>query len=194
MTHFFHRWKRVCWIFDMWRQADQHEIAMQPITDYGWQINNDSLTIDWGCESNMKTVRERVAGLLKGCNCKIGCRTWQCGCRKNEKKCSEGCHCNEPVPEESDELALEEDIGDGPSSESIDDIMDWVFGDHSIDSRSEGEYGEENTVSDEDGVTRFYINYIMYIHPQHKHNAVYTCFFILCLSFMLYQTSPDKSV
>ena len=47
-------------------------------------------------------------------------------------------------------MSIEEDIGDGPPSENIDEIMDWVFGDHSIDSRSGSEYGEENTLSDED--------------------------------------------
>ena len=86
-------WKRVCWVIDMWRQADQQHIKPKPITEYGWHVQNNSLTIDWGCESNMKEVRERVDVLLKRCSCKTGCETRQCGCKKKNKKCGEGCNC-----------------------------------------------------------------------------------------------------
>lgn len=81
----FRHWKRVCWVLDMWRQADLHQMSLKPITEYGWNINNDILTVDWDCEDNMKAVRERVEGLLKGCSCKTGCETRQCGCRKKER-------------------------------------------------------------------------------------------------------------
>ena len=38
-------------------------------------------------------IRERVAGLLKGCGCKTGCQTRQCGCKGKGKACGEGCNC-----------------------------------------------------------------------------------------------------
>ena len=46
--------------------------------------------------------------------------------------------------EESDDLAeasIEEIIADGPSSENIEEIMDWVFGDYSFES----EGGEDSS-------------------------------------------------
>ena len=93
INHICRFWKRVCWVLDLWQQADLHQIVPKPMTEYGWHINNDSLTIDWDCDSNMKAINERVAGLLKGRCCKTGCETRQCGCKKNDKKCSEGCNC-----------------------------------------------------------------------------------------------------
>ena len=61
----------------------------------------------------MAAVRERVAGLITGCGCKTGCETRQCGCKRNDKKCGEGCNCTNckntqhrtQTQEESDDLA-----------------------------------------------------------------------------------------
>ena len=86
-----HHWKRVCWVLDMWHQADLNTMVPKPLSEYGRQISKNTLNIDWDSENNMVAVRERVAGLLKGCSCKTGCETWQCGCKRNDKKCGEGC-------------------------------------------------------------------------------------------------------
>ena len=39
----------------------------------------------------MEAVRQCIIQLLKGCKCKTGCTTSQCGCRKKNKESSEGC-------------------------------------------------------------------------------------------------------
>ena len=136
-------------------QADQNMMVPKPLTEYGWQISENTLIVDWDSENNMAAVRERVVGLLKGCGCKIGCETRQCGCKKNDKKCGEGRNCTNckntqhttQTQEKSDDVAeasIEEIIADGPSSENIEEIMDWVFGDYSF--QSEG--GEDSSNED----------------------------------------------
>ena len=112
-------------MLDMWHQADLNTMVPKPFSEYGWQISKNTLNVDWDSENNMVAVRERVAGLLKGCSCKTGCETWQCGCKRNDKKCGEGCNCTNcknkqhttQIQEESDDLAeasIEEIIADGP--------------------------------------------------------------------------------
>ena len=83
----------------------------------------------------MKEVRERVEGLLKGCSCKTGCETRQCGCKKKNKKCGEGCNClncknaEYTIQSHDDrevdlaEISIEEVIADDPPS----DIEEWVL-------------------------------------------------------------------
>ena len=68
----------------MWWQADLHQMSLKPITEYGWNIN-DILTVDWDCVNNMKTVRERVEGLLKGCSCKTGCEHGSVAAKKRKR-------------------------------------------------------------------------------------------------------------
>ena len=86
-------WKRSCWVIDMWRQANKNTLEVAPITNYGWNVINDVLTIDWESDENRTAVSERVLLLTKGCRCKTGCTTGRCGCRKKGQSCTEGCSC-----------------------------------------------------------------------------------------------------
>ncbi len=86
-------WKRTCWVLDMWSQADKNSMQLLPLSDYGWKIHDNSLTIDWDSPANVATVDARVVGLLKGCKCKSGCSTKRYGCRNKWKECSIGCDC-----------------------------------------------------------------------------------------------------
>jgi hypothetical protein len=81
----------------MWNQADKNTMTLLPITQYGWKLTDERLTVDWDSEENIQAVNERVAGLLKGCHCKTGCNTARCGCKKRGKTCSEGCECTDCV-------------------------------------------------------------------------------------------------
>ena len=72
----------MCWVLDMRHQADLNTMVPKPLSEYGWQISKNSLTVDWDSENNIAAVRERVAGLLKVCGCKTGCETRQCGCKR----------------------------------------------------------------------------------------------------------------
>ena len=49
--------------------------------------------IDWESTEVQQTVRQRIEFLTKGCNCKKGCRTLKCGCRKRSRNCGPGCLC-----------------------------------------------------------------------------------------------------
>ncbi len=89
----YRHWKRTCWVLDMWGQANQNNMVLQPLSEFGWNINNDILTIDWDSKENMEAVQERVTGLLKGCKCKTWCRNKRCGYRGKGKMCSVGCEC-----------------------------------------------------------------------------------------------------
>ena len=152
-------WKRACWVIDMWSQADQNTMKLQPITNYGWTVNENMLSVSWDSESNMKAVRERVSVLFKGCKCATGCKTKRCGCRKGGNTCSVGCDCKNCKNQEETELhvddsditeiALDEEIqGEGElEGDDIDYILDWVFGNESqIDERTED--SEDSTDSE----------------------------------------------
>ena len=66
---------------DMWRQAKQSDMTLQPLVQYGWKKGNETLIIDWNSEKNVTAVNDRVHGLLKGCKCKSGCGSKLCGCK-----------------------------------------------------------------------------------------------------------------
>ena len=111
-------------------------MLLQPITQYGWSITNDKLTIVWDTTENMQAVRDRVKLLMRGCKCVTGCNT-RCSCRRNDRQCSEGCECinctnilvNTSEDNEIAEIALEEAVTtNGIEDEETDELMDWIFG------------------------------------------------------------------
>ena len=63
----YRHWKGACWVLDLWKQADSKTITPKPIYNYGWKDIDGTLSVDWDSDSNMDAVRERVAGLLRGC-------------------------------------------------------------------------------------------------------------------------------
>lgn len=69
----------------------------------------------------MDAARERVAGLLRGCGCKTGCQTRQCGCRSKEKACGEGCTCMNCTNTELQAMA---DAVSSTEVTSIEEIME----------------------------------------------------------------------
>ncbi len=49
----------------MWRQADKSTMVLQPITNYGWTVTDDKLSIIWDSPSNLQAIRQRVTLLLR---------------------------------------------------------------------------------------------------------------------------------
>ena len=92
-TALWRHWNRLCWVIDMWRQADRNTMEVAEITSYGWNVIDGILSIDWDSDENQTEVNERVLLLTKGCKCKTGCVTGRCGCRKKGQSCAEGCSC-----------------------------------------------------------------------------------------------------
>ena len=85
----------------------------------------------------MDAIRKRVATLLKGCGCKTGCQTRQCGCKAKGQACGEGCNCMNCTNTDMnttanstnslEEASIEEIVEDSPP-EDLDEVMEWVFG------------------------------------------------------------------
>ena len=146
----YRHWKRTCWVLNLWKQADTNTVITKPITDYGWKVIDGTLSVEWDSEGNMEAVKERVAGLLKGCGCRTGCQTRQCGCRAKEKACAEGCTCTSCTNTDNTELdgleegSMPEEINDETSlPNDMDELMEWVFGEQ-ITTEHEEEDNEED--------------------------------------------------
>ncbi len=152
-------WKRACWVMDMWGQSDKNRMALEPMTTYGWDIQDGTLSVIWDSQENLDAVRERVSALLKGCKCATGCTTKRCSCRKNRRECSVGCDCTncsnttqlqEEVTESEVTVVAIDEVIRGVDEE-VDDIIDWVFGDPldtEDDSQSESAEYTDSELSD----------------------------------------------
>ena len=146
-------WKRACWVLDLWKQAESNTITPKPLTDYGWMVVEGKLSVEWDSPSNMDEVQERVAGLLKGCGCKTGCQTRQCGCRAKGKACGEGCNClncTNTGPQamsqytSNTEFASLEEIMEESIPEDMDELMGWVFGENADTVTEQNEETEDD--------------------------------------------------
>ena len=58
-------WKRVCWVLDLWAQADRNTIIPKPLSNYGWKVQDNTLAVDWDSDVNMDAVKERIEGRLR---------------------------------------------------------------------------------------------------------------------------------
>lgn len=63
----------------MWRQANVNTMTLQPLTNFGWQLDYNDLKMMWDSLSNIQQIKSRVRELLQGCKCKTGCFTVRCG-------------------------------------------------------------------------------------------------------------------
>ena len=37
-------WKRVCWVLDLWAQADRNTIIPKPLSNYGWKVQDNTVS------------------------------------------------------------------------------------------------------------------------------------------------------
>ena len=56
---YFH-WKRTCWILNMWGQADKNNMHLEPIDQYGWTLEDNTLSVVWDTPENMQVLRDRL--------------------------------------------------------------------------------------------------------------------------------------
>ena len=60
----------------------------------GWIHQPDgTYEIEWESQEIQASIQSSTDFLLKGCNCKKGCKTNICGCRKKKIHCGPGCLC-----------------------------------------------------------------------------------------------------
>ena len=136
-------------MIEMWKQADTCTIKLAPLTCWGWQLNDNSLSVEWDSRENIKAVNDRVSTLLEGCKCATGCTTRRCKCRKQGKECSVGCDCTNcsnttqhqnPVNDIRDVIVDEEMDGDAYIHSEVSDIVDWIFGEEITESDSDSDH------------------------------------------------------
>ncbi len=118
-----------------WKCIPEWNIYVELNGPYGLPYN--TLTIDWDSENNVTNVKERVALIRKGCNCKTGCSTARCKCKKSNFQCGPGCKClgctNLPIEAVGQSNAESVDSSDDSSTESdldnqVDQLMVDIFG------------------------------------------------------------------
>ena len=90
----------------MWQRsihADMYS-SLSPPEHSGWTKDGDTFAIDWEDTEVMSKIRGTINFLTKGCSCKKGCATNNCGCRKKSNHCGPGCECrgciNLPLPQD----------------------------------------------------------------------------------------------
>ena len=105
-TSLWRHWLRSCWVHQMWQRsihADMYS-SLSPPEHSGWTKDGDTFAIDWEDTEVMSKIRGTINFLTKGCSCKKGCATNNCGCRKKSNHCGPGCECrgciNLPLPQD----------------------------------------------------------------------------------------------
>ncbi len=56
-------WKRSCWVLHMWSQANQNEMHVKPLQEYGWRLTEGNLAIEWDSTDNIQAIHKRVQQL-----------------------------------------------------------------------------------------------------------------------------------
>ena len=88
-------------------------------------------------------IRRNIEFLTKGCSCKRGCKTLNCGCRKRSQNCGPGCLCQgctnvniEQLPDDNSNSSS----SSGSSDETDDEYTEC----------EDGEQVEEEIITEDD--------------------------------------------
>ena len=95
-TAMWRHWMRSCWVANMWQSSTEENpySELPPPQVCGWiKDENGEYTFDWECAEVQSRITDTIRFLTKGCSCKKGCQTNQCGCRKKGNRCGPGCQC-----------------------------------------------------------------------------------------------------
>ena len=49
----FH-WKRCCWVFKYWQQAAIAQMVLPVLSEYGWKLAENEVTIVWDSDINVQ--------------------------------------------------------------------------------------------------------------------------------------------
>lgn len=96
LTSMWRHWLRSCWVAKMWSNSIEEDPyqGLPPPEECGWCLDESgAYTYDWECPEVVSKVKDTINFLTKGCSCKKGCKTNQCGCRKKKNVCGPGCQC-----------------------------------------------------------------------------------------------------
>jgi len=128
-TALWRHWLRSCWVSQLWQHSNHPDIYLTlPAPEQsGWVIQDGQYLINWESPEVEKKIKSNIDFLLKGCNCKKQCKTFNCGCRKKSRYCGPGCLCqgctnvkHNSVPDDNSDSSSS-DEGDSATSSSEND-------------------------------------------------------------------------
>ena len=145
-TSLWRHWLRSCWISQMWQRCSYPDIfSTLPAPELsGWVLQSDNnYVIDWESPEVQLNIRHNIELLTKGCSCKKGCKTLQCGCRKRSQNCGPRCLCQGCTNVNTEEL---ESLPNDDASSSCDETDDEETSESEYD---DGEQLEEEIITDD---------------------------------------------
>ena len=86
-TALWRHWLRSCWVSKMWQNSPIPDIPynLPRPEDSGWiRTSEQKFSVDWEAPEVQKKIAATIEFLTKGCNCKKGCKSKNCGCRKKD--------------------------------------------------------------------------------------------------------------
>ena len=109
-----------------------HHYATLPAPEHsGWTKDGDTYSIEWDVPEVQSLVEESIEYFTRGCSCRKGCKTKQCGCSKKSRMSGPGCECNgctnthqpetQPSMQPLVESSSEESQSDSAESETCSD-------------------------------------------------------------------------
>ena len=108
-------WLRTCWCAKLWHASTQEDMFqhLPAPQSSGWLLNSDgTYSFDWEDSEVQKQIQSTIDYLIKGCNCKTGCGTNRCKCKKNRTYCGPECECqrctNVPLTQQHSEGETED--------------------------------------------------------------------------------------
>ena len=126
-TALWRHWLRSCYVCKLWKNSPLSNVYdnLPRPEDSGWISEGDGrYQIDWEDPKVAAKIKSNIDFLLKGCNCKKGCTSKKCGCRKKSNYCGPGCECqgcsNLPVQIQQEEDRYSDDDDDEEEEEDSD--------------------------------------------------------------------------
>ena len=133
----------------MWQNSSEEDIYTPlPLPEEsGWKKSDGSYAIDWEAPEIQERVQQSIDFLIKGCSCKKGCRTANCGCKKKGRYCGPACLCQECVNLQADiNIERNSDNNDLCSTTEDEDTTDKS---DESDLSSEGQCIEEEIITED---------------------------------------------
>ena len=96
ITSLWRHWIQSCWVAELWKNSAVSDVysTLPSPEKSGWICKPDgTYEIEWETAEVQAKNQSTIDFLLKGCNCKKGCKNNMCGCRKKGKFCGPGCLC-----------------------------------------------------------------------------------------------------
>ena len=145
-TSLWRHWLRSSWIHQMWQRSPHQDVysTLPEPEQSGWKKNGNNYTIDWEATEVMEKIKGTIHFLTKGCSCKKGCKTNNCGCKRKSSHCGPGCVCQGCMNLPQEQSLQQDDLGleSSSSSSSSNDASD-------ANNNSSGEELEMEVVTDE---------------------------------------------